>query len=132
MFPFLFLRNQPQSLLKQKDDSFYKLCIVWRKEGEGGVGKEKDEPVFSRSLCLEEASHNFSCVFQDFFFLDRLHLGLSRAAERWEGPSPGQGYCCKWLLLQQLDLDLKKEGGVVFVNTSLASRIAASASSGFC
>lgn len=48
------------------------------------------------------------------------------------GPVPDRGYCCKWLLLQQLDLDLKKEGGVVFVNTSLAAQIAASASSGFC
>lgn len=133
MFPFLFLRNQPQSLLKQKDDSFYKLCIVWRKEGEGGVGKEKDEPVFSRSLCLEEASRNFSCVFRDFFF--------SWIGSTWAFPGPlrdgrgpvlDRGYCCKWLLLQQLDLYLKREGGVVFVNTSLASRIAASASSGFC
>lgn len=87
---------------------------------------------FPGACAWKKLPATFPVCFRIFFFLDRLHLGLSRAAERWEGPSPEQGYCCKWLLLQQLDLDLKKEGGVVFVNTSLASRIAASASSGFC
>lgn len=102
-FHFCFCEISLSLYLKQKDDSFYKLRIVLRKEGEGGVGKEKDEPVFSRSLCLEEASRNFSCMFQDFFFLDRLSPGPLRGGR---GPVLDRGYCCKRLLLQQLDLDL--------------------------
>lgn len=54
----------------------------------------------------------------------------------WGRGNPGQDWwweesCCTLLLLRQLDLDLKKAGGVVFVSTCLVSQTAASFSSGF-
>lgn len=75
----------------------------------------------------------FYCVFQDLFFPGQAPPGLSEADERWEESSLGLGRSCyKLLLLQWLDLDLKKEGGVVFVNISLVSWISDPGFSGFC
>lgn len=103
-------------------------------KGRRGWGREREgwacvfqEPVLGRSvpqLFLRVSGFFFSWIGSTWAFPGPLRDG--------RGPVLDRGYCCKWLLLQQLDLYLKREGGVVFVNTSLASRIAASASSGFC
>lgn len=68
-----------------------------------------------------------------FLFPGQTPPGLSEADERWEGLNFGPGRsCCKLLLLQWLNLDLKKEGGMVFVNISLVSWVVDPFSSGFC
>lgn len=76
---------------------------------------------------------NILLPISGFLFPGSVPPGLSEADERQEGPSLGPGRsCCKLLFLQWLDLDLKKEGGVVFVNISLVSWLAGPVSSGFC
>lgn len=88
--------------------------------------------MFSRACAWKKLLATFPACFRIFFSWMGSTWAIPGPLRGGRGPVPDRGYCCKWLLLQQLDLDLKKEGGVVFVNTSLAAQIAASASSGFC